>query len=232
MGKKKDQSRETIGDLLGNPTDAELEELIGDLLKEQGVNIDTDGILDRLRISAPVSYGAWADMLEGLLNWELHDYNEAAEYLQPFACVSYAGKTIPLFATSLGYSPGDDEDDMAEEIFEQIEERTEDAVLLFKAPLIKKIRGRCFSYFGRLLWDGAWHDVLLNQHMKGFGTLIDKVIGARLNIEQPPDDLEDDDHNILARSISLLLAGYDEDSAPNKTHCFQYRSGWGLLVFS
>ena len=229
MSKKK-QCDVTLGELMGNPTDEEVEEFLVDLLKRNGIEIDGGHLMDRMRISMPIDYGVWADCLEQLLGWEILEFDADAEYLKPFGYSTYQESKIPLYATSLGYQPGDMEDVMAIEITNTIAHESDRAVLFFKTPLVKKINGRWFGYYGKLLWDGAWQDFLLNERMKGIAAVVEQAHAA-IDINCPPRDAEDPD-TILATSFSSGLAGYVEDNEqPKKAMLFGNNDAWKIMLF-
>ena len=85
MIQKDDENDITFGDLLGDPDMDDLNAMMSDLFQQAGIDVDMDNFAERLRISLPVNYAVWAGFLEEILEWPIDNYNEDAEFLEPFA---------------------------------------------------------------------------------------------------------------------------------------------------
>ena len=230
MIQKDDENDITFGDLLGDPDMDDLNAMMSDLFQQAGIDVDMDNFAERLRISLPVNYAVWAGFLEEILEWPIDNYNEDAEFLEPFAYTTFNGHQVPLYATSLSYAPGDADDLMAEYIFTQIEMKTDIAILFFKAPLVKMIGPNWFSYFGRVLQEGVWKDFLLSASMKGIDSLLAEAVTS-MDLDDPNLCYIDKNYE-LAMSVSAYLAGYDlESDCPSEYLLIGKDDWWKSILF-
>jgi hypothetical protein len=124
-----------------------------------------DDFQNSMRISHPMCPGDYYDALKNLTSWELDDtfYEEEYTYLdQSFHLVSTKdGTSYPVYLISLSAAPGDSNDDVFEEIKGEIAKYGSRALLLFRHPVHKEIKGTTFAVIGTFFDKKAWSWTLL-----------------------------------------------------------------------
>ena len=165
-------------------------------------DLDLNNITDRLRISHPVDpaefWNFYSEMGFDLIE---DTYAEDYEYGDPsffMACspeVS-ASERVPVFLTSLTYTPLDHRDQMADEVRRLMLESAKaitgsDTLLLCWGHLIHKdIGGKQFTYAGQIHHQGTWHDLLLNRSLDSFDKLLHAATALK-DINAPGAEFQD-----------------------------------------
>jgi hypothetical protein len=120
-----------------------------------------------MRNSHPISPRDYYDALKNLTNWQLDDtfYEEEYTYLdESFHLVSPKdGTSYPVYLISLSAAPGDSNDDVFEEIKVEIAKYGSRALLLFRHPIHKDIKGSTFAVIGKFFDRNEWSWTLLTE---------------------------------------------------------------------
>ncbi|HFL7943360.1 TPA: hypothetical protein ACG5DM_006520 [Pseudomonas putida] len=181
-------------------TDAMLKDFLSGAPGLEGVNLDN--ITERMRISRPVEPWVFWDFYSDQGFDLIEDsYDENYEYGTPsffMPCGSEISEAemVPVFLTSLAYTPLDHHDRMADEVRRVMLESAEaitggDTLLLCWGHLQQKeIGGKRFTYAGQIHHKGTWHDLLLNRSLDSFDKLFNAAIALQ-DINEPGPEFQD-----------------------------------------
>lgn len=180
--------------------DAMLKDLLGGAEGLEGINLDN--ITARLRISRPVEPGIFWDFYSDM-GFDLIEetYAEDYEYGAPsffMTCGPEISKSekVPVFLTSLAYTPLDHHDEMADEVRRVMLESAKaisgaDTLLLCWGHLQQKeIGGKRFTYAGQIHHKGIWCDLLLKRSLDSFDEMY-RAATALQDINKPGSEFED-----------------------------------------
>lgn len=180
--------------------DAMLKDLLGDAPGLEGVNLDN--LTDRLRISHPIDpavyWNFYSDMGFDLIDdTYVEDYVYGApSFFMPCSPEISESERVPVFLTSLAYTPLDHQDDMANEVRRVMLESTKaitgaDTLFLCWGHLQhKEIGGKRFTYAGQIHHKGAWRDLLLNRSLDSFDKLLHSATALQ-DINDPGLEFQD-----------------------------------------
>lgn len=219
------------------------EAMLGNLLKkaigaageETPDEFEFGNLGERMRLSKPVDPGAFFDILQSL-GWPLDESSFEADYVlgEPsFFAESETGH-VPVYLSSLAMTPGNDDDTMANEVMQRVEDDnfknmgTERCILMWGQPQVKQIGGQDYSYWGRLWQDGQWRDFLINGDMTSADRLFDRNPAGQ-SINHPNPAQSDPDHE-LAASVVIFLQGLQQQREQVKMARINTLSGWEMLV--
>lgn len=181
-------------------TDAMLKDLLAGAPGLQGVNLDN--LTDRLRISHSVEPWVFWDFYSDQGFDLIEDtYVEDYEYGAPSFFMSCSpeiseSEMVPVFLTSLAYTPLDHHDKMADEVRRVMLESAKaitggDTLLLCWGHLQQKeIGGKRFTYAGQIHHKGSWRDLLLNRSLDTFDKLLQAATGLQ-DINEPGPEFQD-----------------------------------------
>lgn len=181
-------------------TDAMLKDLLAGAPGLEGMNMDN--ITDRLRISHPVQPGVfwnfYSDMGFDLIeDTYVEDYAYGApSFFMPCSPEISESGEVPVFLTSLAYTPLDHLDLMANEVRRVMLESAiantgADTLLLCWGHLQhKEIGGKRFTYAGQIHHKGTWHDLLLNRSLDSFDKLLQAATALK-DINEPGPEFQD-----------------------------------------
>ncbi len=120
---------------------------------------------NRMRLSHPMNPGSYYDALLNLTNWTLDDtlYEEDYTYLEAsFHLVSSKdGVSYPVYLVSLTASPGDNNDDVFDEVKGHITNFKGRALLLFRHPCFKVFGEKTYAVIGSFYNGKTWTWTLL-----------------------------------------------------------------------
>lgn len=180
--------------------DAMLKDLLADVPGLEGVNLDN--ITNRLRISHPIDpavyWNFYTDMGFDLIDdtyVEDYVYGEPS-FFMPCSHEISESERVPVFLTSLTYTPLDHQDDMADEVRRLMLESTKaitgtDTLFLCWGHMQhKEIGGKLFTYVGQIHHKGAWHDLLLNRSLDSFDKLLHSATALQ-DINDPGLEFQD-----------------------------------------
>lgn len=181
-------------------SDAMLKDLLGDAPGLEGVNLDN--ITDRLRISHPIDpavyWNYYTDMGFDLIDdTYVEDYVYGApSFFMPCSPDISESERVPVFLTSLSYTPLDHQDVMADEVRRVMLESakaitgTDTLFLCWGHLQHKEIEGKQFTYAGQIHHKGVWRDLLLNRSLDTFDKLLNSAIALQ-DINDPGLEFQD-----------------------------------------
>ncbi len=221
--------------------DAMLKDFLKDAPGLEGINLDN--ITDRLRISHPIEPGLFWDFFydQGFdLNEET--FNEEYEYGYPsffMPCSSEISENeeVPVFLTSLTYTPLDHRDQMADQVrqvmLESAEEITgSDTLLLCWGHFQqKKIGEKRFTYIGQIHHKGNWYDLLINRSLDSFDKMLQAAIALK-DINEPGSEFQDKNSECTIRfhMIQTQCESSEEFFRKYAVNSLGDPSGWSLSM--
>lgn len=188
--------------------DALIKDLLGDAPGLEDINLEN--FAERLRISHPVEPGVYWDFYSDIgfdLNEETYveDYEYGApSFFMPCSPEISEIEMVPVFLTSLAYTPLDHHDKMADEVRRVMLESAEaitgaDTLLLCWGHMQQKeIGGKQFTYAGQIHHKGAWHDLLLNSSLDSFDKLLHAATALK-DINEPGQEFQDKGSECMIR---------------------------------
>jgi len=223
---------------MGLDNEKDIQGAIEKLMKDKlGDSVSDDfnfeNIAERLRISKPVDPGAWFDLLASI-EWDLVEESFRSEYVygeESFFAVK-DGVEVPVFITSLVRAPFDYDDAMANHVMAKVEDfaieelESDEALLFWGQPTIKKINGKEYSHFGAYYTDGQWHEFLINKD-----TTISNVFDQHSAMESVDTPLESlcDKNGMLALAAIKVINHIDSKERVSFTKVGT-KSGWNSLI--
>lgn len=181
-------------------SDAMIKDFLGDAPGLEGVNLDN--ITDRLRISHPIDpavyWNYYTDMGFDLIDdTYVEDYVYGApSFFMPCSPDISESERVPVFLTSLSYTPLDHQDVMADEVRRVMLESakaitgTDTLFLCWGHLQHKEIEGKQFTYAGQIHHKGVWRDLLLNRSLDTFDKLLNSAIALQ-DINDPGLEFQD-----------------------------------------
>ncbi len=192
-----------------------------------------DNFGERMRISKPLDPGAWYDLLMAI-GWELIDESFRSDYVygeESFIAIK-DGREVPVFITSLVRTPYDVDDNMANQVMSVVEEYfldefgSDEALLFWGQPSVKKIGEKHFTHFGMYYTEGQWHEFLINKD-----TTIDGLFrqhNEMESIDEPPESFYDVD---LALAVAAIkITNHIEQDKRISLSTLGTKSGWNALL--
>ncbi len=188
--------------------DALIKDLLGDASGLEDINLDN--FADRLRISRPVEPGVYWDFYSDIgfdLNEDTYveDYEYGApSFFMPCSPEISEIEMVPVFLTSLAYTPLDHHDQMADEVRRVMLESAEaitgaDTLLLCWGHFQQKeIGGKRFTYAGQIHHKGAWRDLLLNSSLDSFDKLLHAATALQ-DVNEPGQEYQDKGSECMIR---------------------------------
>ena len=189
-------------------TDEMLKDLLSGAPGLEGVNLDN--ITDRLRISRPVEpwvfWNFYSDQGVDLIeDTYLEEYEYGApSFFMPCSPEISESEMVPVFLTSLAYTPLDHHDKMADEVRRVMLESAKantgaDTLLLCWGQLQQKeIGGKRFTYAGQIHHEGTWHDLLLNRSLDSFDKFLHAATSLQ-DINEPVPEFQDEGSECMIR---------------------------------
>jgi len=222
-------------------TDAMLKDLLSGMPGLEG--IDLENLTDRMRISHPVEPGVFWDYYSDM-GFDLSEdtYLDEYEYGNPsffMPCSPEISELeeVPVFLTSLAYTPLDHRDQMADEVrrvmLESALELTgEDTLLLCWGQLqLKEIGGKRFTYAGQIHHKGAWHDLLLNRSLDSFDKLLHAATSLQ-DINEPGPEFQDKGSECAIRFYMVQAQCQDSEEFFKEytVNSIGGPSGWSVML--
>lgn len=219
--------------------DAMLKELLSGAPGLEGINLDN--LTDRMRISHPVEPGVFWDFysdqgFELLEETYVEDYEYGApSFFMPCSPEISENEEVPVFLTSLAYTPLDHRDQMADEVrrvmLESAEVMTGDDTLLLCWGHLqqKEIGGKRFTYAGQIHHQGTWYDLLLNRSLDSFDKLLHAATSLR-DVNEPGPEFEDKGSECTIRffMVQSRCRSSDEFFKKYTVNAIGNPSGWSL----
>lgn len=180
--------------------DAMLKDLLVGAPGLEGISLDN--LTDRLRISHAVEpavfWDFYSDMgLDLIEDTYVEDYEYGApSFFMPCSPEISESEEVPVFLTSLAYTPLDHHDQMADEVRRVMLESAKaitgaDTLLLCWGHLQQKeIGGKRFTYAGQIHHKGTWRDLLLNRSLDSFDKLLHAATALK-DINEPGPEFQD-----------------------------------------
>jgi hypothetical protein len=178
--------------------------------------IGVGGDLEKsMRTASPARADVWLEMLSSHLGWKFEEVDAKADADGAWIgrTLTKSRKTFEVFISRALFTPGDQGDDHIFKIRRSIEERADNAILLFSKPLVhlpepRKDRGVLFG--GLIFDDGKWNEFMLRP-----GGGIDDAVDHQLTIEEEmnPNDVSQFIFD-GAGSLGQLIASYVNDADP------------------
>ncbi|MBF6042980.1 hypothetical protein H8F22_29275 [Pseudomonas sp. P154a] len=187
---------------------AMLKDLLGGAPGLEGCNLDN--LTDRLRISHPVEPGDFWDFYSDqgfdlIEDTFVEDYEYGGpSFFMPCSPEISDSEKVPVFLTSLAYTPLDHHDQMADEVRRVMLESAKaitgaDTLLLCWGHLQQKeIGGKRFTYAGQIHHEGTWRDLLLNRSLDSFDKLL-RAATALQDINEPGPEFQDSGSECMIR---------------------------------
>jgi len=209
----------------------ELEDGMADFFRGIGIEDDPMEFLRAARTIWPITPEPWFDILEGKFGWTFGEkYLDKEQNGDKIGtAIAGDGKVYDLFMSSIGYNPGDQEDEEAENLMQDIARSGVNAVLLFNKPLFfpvgQKGSRRGLLYGGKILNNGKWSDFALTAGG------IDAALAQGDDFEEgkPSGELLENASYPDAKDYCALLGilghGLDPDE-PQDVAFLHYDSGW------
>ena len=184
---------------ISNIQDRMFKELLGD---ELGEDFDFSNISDRLRISTPVDPSGFFNYFHGLgFNPIDNSYDEDYEYgepsfFMPFPESEQGNKRIPVYLTSLSYTPQDEQDKMADTVksvvLQNAKEYMKDPeiILCWGKGLSKEVKGKNFTSLGSIYSKGKWGEFLMCENTNSIDKMF-RTIGDIGDYNDPNPWFED-----------------------------------------
>ena len=188
--------------------DAMLKDLLAGAPGLEGINLNNR--TERLRISHTVEPGIFWDFYSDLgldLNEDTYveDYEYGApSFFMPCSPEISESEEVPVFLTSLTYTPLDHHDRMADEVRRVMLESTieftgADTLLLCWGHLQQKeIGGKRFTNAGQIHHKGTWRDLLLNRSLDSFDKLLHAATALQ-DINEPGQEFQDQGSECMIR---------------------------------
>lgn len=192
-----------------------------------------DNFAERMRISKPLDPGAWYDLLD-TMGWDLVDESFQSDYSygeESFIAIK-DDQEVPVFITSLSRTPYDVDDNMANEVMAIVEERvwdefdSEEAVLFWGQPTVKKIDGKDYTHFGMYYTEGQWHEFLINRYTSITGLF--RQHHEVESIDSPPESLCDEGMALAIAAIEIT--NHLHESPRMSLRTLTTRSGWNFML--
>lgn len=208
----------------------ELSQQLKELLKGAGLdeNMTNSDLMRAIRVQGGVhgpTHPHWFDMLESL-GWAPTEYEDDPERLEPAFWVpsKRLGTLVPVICEAYMFFPDDDEDDLAFEAMEVVEdEYPEGALLLFKSLPFKTVAGHDYSFGGMLLWNGEWRPFALCAAMKTVDAVFEQVASGFSFGKGDPRYA--DDKQFVATPFNRMCNGHDPNK-PGKMGGLRSARGW------
>lgn len=184
---------------LANLQEQVFKDLLGDRL---GEDFDFTNFSDRIRISVPVDPSGFFNYFNGLGFSPIdNSYDENYEYGEPSFFLPYpeseqGNKRIPVYITSLSYTPQDEQDKMADSVKKVVLEnaleymKIPEILLCWGKGLNKEIKGKSFTSLGSIYSKGKWHEILMCENTNSVDKLF-KTIGDIGDYNDPNPWFED-----------------------------------------
>lgn len=188
--------------------DSLFKELLAGAPGLEGINLDN--FSERMRISNPVEpeiyWNFYSDMGLDLIEdtfAEDYEYGAPSFYMPCSPEISENG-SVPVFLTSLAYTPLDHHDKMADEVRRVMLESAgalngSDTLLLCWGHLQHKdVGGKRFTYAGQIHHNGTWYDLLLNRSLDSFDKFLNAATALQ-DINEPGPEFQDKGSECLIR---------------------------------
>jgi len=203
---------------------------------------NSDDFMNRMRISTPMDPAVFYDFLQNFMPWELDDsmYEEEYTYLEESFHIesSIDGVSYPVFIVSLCGVPGDSNDSLMDEIKDIIGSYGGRALVLFRMPAFKEIKGVTYAVIGSFFNGKDWSWTLLVDEDPEIQAK--SVLASNFDLESPVlgkryevMDIDGCPGHIVYQSF--VNGGLDTEtgklSIPNKASSVAGIGGWESYIF-
>lgn len=219
--------------------------MLKDLLKDapglEGINLDN--LTGRMRISHPVEPGAFWDFYSDQ-GFDLNEESLDEEYkygypsfYMPCSPEISENEEVPVFLTSLAYTPLDHRDQMADEVrrvmLNSAEEITGSDTLLLCWGHVqqKEIGGKRYTYVGQIHHEGTWFDLLLYRSLDSFDKLLEAATALH-DINEPGPEFQDKNSECTIRFLMIQTRCDSSEEFFQKytVSSFGDPSGWSVAM--
>lgn len=190
---------------------------LGELLEKLTGSAPGQGdIMEQLRAAGGVhgpTHPSWWTLLEENLDWDLEDYDDECERLDPafWAPAPKLGISLPVICEAYAYFPDDDGDKLAQEAMRVVAaENPEGAMLLFKSMPYTEVGGHKYHFGGMLYWAGKWTPFAMTEHVRSADDVLAQVESG-FSFETGNPNYADDDCRITI-PFNFMCYGLDPNA--------------------